>query len=205
MQPTVDKQNTWQSWQPKDDDLDRLLSPGFANRLQPNHPLMKLKRNLFINIIWGIVITLAYFFVIISTSVWPVQLALAITSMYNIIILVQAVHLYRSIKMEISSTESVLEVLKKHYIGISAWSRMQLKLAIGVYPIAAAGGYIYGGILSSGRTLEELMAQHLFAWLLPVIVIILVPIGHYCAKWMFRKSFGVYLDMLKATIDSMEE
>jgi hypothetical protein len=132
--------NNWQSWQPKDNDLDTLLQPGFSNHLQPHHPLMRLKKNLFINTIWGVLITLGYFVIMVMTPVWPVWVALAITSLFNVIILRQGIKLYRSIQTNISSSESVLSILKKHHHEITAWCKMQNNLAIWVYPFAATGG-----------------------------------------------------------------
>ncbi|ULQ52250.1 hypothetical protein [Flavihumibacter fluvii] len=200
----MDTTNNWQSWQPKDDDLENLLQPGFANRLQPHHPLLKLKRNLYINTVWGILITVVYCIIIIRTSIWPVQLALGITSVFNIVILVQAIQLYRSIRTNISSTDSVLDIMKNHHREISAWCSMQHKLALWVYPVAATGGYIYGGALSSGKSFEELFAEPVFLWALPVTLVVLVPVSHFAAKWLTRKTFGVHLDMLKSTIRTLE-
>lgn len=201
----MEENNNWQSWQPLDQDLDELLRPGFASQLQPHHPLVKLKKNLLKNTIWGILITIGYFIIICTTPVWQVQLALGITSLFNIIILAQAIRLYRSIPESISSSESVLSILKKHYREISAWCTMQHKLAIWVYPVAATGGYIYGGVLSSGKSFEELFESPLFLWVLPVLVLVLVPLGLYLSKYMTQKAFGVHLDNLKKNIQSLEQ
>lgn len=196
--------NNWQSWQPEDKDLDILLQPGFTHHMQPNHPLMKLKKNLLVNTIWGILITIGYIVIMIMTPIWPVLVALGITTAFNVLIIVQAIQLYRSIKTSISSTDSVLSILKKHYQEISAWCTMQNKLAIWVYPFAAVGGYVYGGVLSSGKSFEELFSSPLFFWALAVMLIILIPISLYAAKYMTRKAFGVHLETLKATIQNLE-
>lgn len=201
----MEETNNWQSWQPLDQDLDELLRPGFASQLQPHHPLVKLKKNLLINTIWGILITIAYFIIIITTPVWQVQLALGITSGFNMIILAQAIGLYRSIPVTISSSDSVLSILKKHHQEISAWCTMQNKLAIWVYPVAATGGYIYGGVMSSGKSLEELFESPLFVWVLPVLLVVLVPLGLYLSKYMTQKAFGVHLDNLKKNIQALEQ
>jgi predicted neutral ceramidase superfamily lipid hydrolase len=196
--------NNWQSWQPQDKDLESLLQPGFSTRMQPHHPLMKLKRNLFINTVWGVLITIGYLVIMATTSIWPVLIALGTTSLFNIIILLQSIKLYRSIQTIISPAESVLSISRKHYKEITAWCKMQNKLALWVYPVAATGGYIYGGVLSSGKTFEELVKQPLFIWALPVTLAILVPLSYLLARWMARKAFGIHLDNLKATILSLE-
>lgn len=196
--------NTWKDWKPVDEELNRMLQPGFSRRLQPNHPLEKLKVNLVINISWGIVITVAYLVIIWMYPIWPVVLALVITGMYNIVVLNLALNLYRSIKTTISGAVSLLESLKKHHADIEAWGRLQMKMAIWVYPFATAGGYILGGTLGSGKTVEQLMQQPAFLWVLPLAILVFVPLGYFMAKWMFNKSFGRHLDALKKTIQAIE-
>jgi hypothetical protein len=200
----MDTPNNWQLWQPVDEDLHRLLQPGFASRLQPQHPLMKLRRNLKMNTIYGMVITAAYILIICTTPVWPVQLAMAITAIFNIVLLIPAVKMYRNIQTTISPADSVLFVLKKHHHDINAWCRMQNRLAGYIYPVAATGGYIYGGVWGSGKSFEQLFAEPLFLWVLPVTLIVLVPLGLLLAKWLTKKAFGVYLDTLLANITALE-
>ena len=201
----MNENKNWQNWQPVDKDLEGLLRPGFANKLQAHHPLMKLKRNLLINIIWSIVITLIYVLLIIIFPVWPVWLALAITSLFNIATVWPAIGFYREIQPEVSSSQGLLQQMKVQHHAISAWGKLQLRLALFVYPVATAGGYFLGGILGSGRTVDELLGQKLFVWVLPIAIIVLVPLSYLLAKWMFRKSFGRHLNALQNNIRSLED
>ena len=173
----METQNNWKSWQPKDADLDILLQPGFSSHLQLRHPLMRLKKNLFVNTLWGVAITLSYFVIMVMTPIWPVWVALTITSIFNMVILWQGIKLYRAIQTNISPSESLLSILKKHHSDITAWCTMQNKLAIWVYPFAATGGYVWGGVISSGKSFEELFSQSLFLWALPVTLAILMPVS----------------------------
>lgn len=205
MPARMENVNNWQQWKPRDHDLEQFLESGFSQRLQAHHPLLKLRTNLFRNIIWGWLITLAYLLVIIFSHFWQIWLALGITTLFNLIILIQAHRLYSSISTTVSPDEAVLDMLKRHHRNITAWRDIQMKLAIIVYPIAATGGYFYGGVLGSGRSLEDLLQQRIFVWALPVTLVLLVPLGLIAAKWLFRKSFGVYLDQLKSMIDAIEQ
>lgn len=201
----MENENNWQQWQPRDHDLEQFLHSGFSQRLQAQGPLSKLRANLFRNIIWGWLITLAYLLIIALTAFWQIRLALGITTLFNLIILVQAHRLYGSIATTISPDEPVLAILKRYHRNITAWKKLQMKLAVLVYPIAATGGYFYGGVLGSGRTLDELLQQRVFVWVLPALLLLLVPLGLYLANWLFKKSFGVYLDQLQAMIDAFEQ
>lgn len=200
----MDDQNRWKDWKPVDEELNRMLRPGFSRRLNPNHPLEKLKVNLVINMAWGLLITLAYLVIILVYPIWPVVLALLITSAFNVIVLKGAMNLYRSIRTTISGEVSLLESLKKHHADIEAWGRLQLKMAIWVYPFATAGGYILGGTIGSGKSLDQLMQQQSFVWVLPLAILVFVPVGYLVARWMFKKAFGRHLAALELTIKALE-
>ncbi|MCG7859559.1 hypothetical protein MD537_21455, partial [Flavihumibacter sediminis] len=66
------------------------------------------------------------------------------------------------------------------------------------------GGYLSGGILGSGKTIEELMTKPIFVYALPVTMLVLIPICYWLAKWMFNKSFGKHLRSLEGIIHSLE-
>lgn len=201
----MENKNKWQQWQPRDQDLEQFLQSGFSQRLQAHHPLAKLRTNLLRNICWGWLITLAYLLIIVLSGFWQIQLTIGITTLFNLIILFQAHRLYASISTAISPEEPVLATLKRHHRNITAWKNVQMKLAILVYPVAATGGYFYGGVVGSGRTVNELLHQQIFVWALPVTLIFLVPLSLYLARWLFKKSFGVYLDQLQSMIDALEQ
>lgn len=198
------EQTKWQDWNPEDADLSRLLKPGRIQRIQPGHPLMKLKKALLMNMIWGVLIFLFYIYIIIVFPYWPILITIVITMAFTAYVLVKAWKLYTSIQTTVSATRPVLEELRMHHREISDWGRVQQKLGLLVYPFAAAGGYLSGGILGSGKTIEELMTKPIFVYALPVTMLVLIPICYWLAKWMFNKSFGKHLRSLEGIIHSLE-
>lgn len=200
----MSKSINWNDWDPVDKDLEHFLQPGMLSRLQPHHPLMKLKRNLLINMVWSLLITIFYLVLMLAYPAWPVVLTLVICSCFNIMVVGMAWKLYRGIRAEVSGNTGLLQELKQQHSAISKWGRIQLKLALFVYPIAAAGGYILGGILGSQRSISELMEQRLFVWVMPLAILTLVPLSYWLAKWLFSRSFGRHLAALKENIDALE-
>lgn len=197
-------QNKWRDWEPVDEELDDMLKPGFSSRFQPHHPLVKLKKNLLINMVWGVLITISYLVVMVFYPIWPVVIALLVNISFNAVAMLGAIRLFRSINTTISGSGSLLQELQEHYHDIRAWGQLQLKLALWVYPFAVAGGYILGATIRSGRSLEELLQKPIFIWVLLLAVVVLVPASYFLAKWMFKKSFGRHLDALKQTIESIQ-
>ncbi|GAO42824.1 hypothetical protein [Flavihumibacter petaseus] len=200
----MNNQQHWNDWQPVDDDLDRLLQPGFTRRTQPQQPLLKLKKALRNNLFWSLGITLMYIILMVYFQFWEIQLALFVTSLFNGWLMWSAWKLYRQIDKTIESQAPLLETLKMHHSEISRWGRVQLKLALLVYPFSVAGGYLLGGIVATGLPVDALMSQKRFFWALPVTIIVLVPVSYLLARWLFRAAFGVHLDRLSENIRELE-
>lgn len=199
------EEQKWQDWQPEDADLDRLLKKRSLSRISASHPLLKLKKALLLNIIWGLLILLFYLAIMIILPVWPILLTLLVTSIFSLYFIVKAVKLYRSIQSYVSANRPMLEELRMHHSEIESWGKLQQKLGLFVYPFAIAGGYLSGGILGSGKTIEELLQRPVFLYTLPVTAIVLIPLCYWLTKWMFRKAFGKHLQALGGLIQSLEQ
>lgn len=197
--------NKWKEWEPTDKDLENLLRSGFLEKKTSQHPLEKLKKNLLINIFWAILITIAYGFLFIQYPLWPVRIALVVMIGFNIFGIVSGWRLYQHIPTNYTSSLDILGMLRNCHHLITAWGRQQMRLAIFVYPIAVAGGYILGGVSGSGKSLEQLLRSPIFVWALPISMLILVPLAMILAKWMFRKAFGRHLDTLRQMIIDLEK
>lgn len=105
----------------------------------------------------------------------------------------------------VSSDSSVLVELKRHYQSITDWLKTQQKVALLIYPISAAGGFMLGGALGSGKPVEIFMRMPSSLIALVIALIILVPACYYLAKWMFTYSFGKHLKALEENIKALEE
>ena len=153
--------------------------------------------------VMGVIITLGYGLLIFYFPYWQVQLGLLIVSAFNIWIMLASYRLYNSIDPTLSQG-NVLQTLKMHHQQFTAWFKQQLRMAVFIYPVAAAAGFMLGGAVGSGKDVGAFLSKP-FVWVaLAICVAVLVPLGLLLAKYMNRKAFGRYVDELKEHIDELE-
>jgi uncharacterized membrane protein YhdT len=185
------------------DMLEQMLKSKSFTRSAIQTPLVKLKRNLALHIGYAIAITLGYAWVIYYFPLWQVQACMLLLITFNLWGIVKSYDLYKNINLEMSDA-NVLAELKKHYHAFSEWKRQSLRAALWVYPFAAAGGFMLGGTVGSGKPVEVFMASPFILIALAIMIVILVPLGYWLAKWMTKVAFGKYVDQLKERIDELE-
>jgi len=199
-------ENIWGSINNKqDDDLTSLLHTSKISKFSSHNPIAKIRKNLLMNMIWGVLICLFYLFVIIFFPYWQVQVLISIVLIFSLWALYTAYIEYKKISTTISSTNSVLDEMKRHLHSVTTWMKLQQRVALFIYPVSAAGGFILGGVMGSGKPVHVIMSKPVMYVILLVTIIILVPICYLIAKWMFNKSFGKHLDALKINISALEE
>ena len=187
-----------------DEDLSSLISMSKIAHLRSNNPLKKIKSNLFINLFLGLLICCLYIVLIFAFPIWQVQIAILIVLAFSVWVMFISFQLYRNIDSTVSASNSVLHELRKHHQSIIQWMQIQLKAALYIYPISAAGGFLMGGAVGSGKPVEVLIQKPLFIVILIVAVAILTPICHLLTKWMFKISFGKHIKALQKSIDNLE-
>ncbi len=82
--------------------------------------------------------------------------------------------------------------------------RTQIKVALFIYPISAAAGFMLGGVVGSSKAAEAFMQKTVIWIILLVVVIILTPLCYLLARWMLRYSFGKHLDTLQEKTNELE-
>ncbi|HMO62680.1 MAG TPA: hypothetical protein PKC39_11810 [Ferruginibacter sp.] len=199
----MEANNNWSNWQPEDDALKRLLNKASLQRLKSQHPLLKLRRNLLIGMFWAVVISASYIAVFFFTNQWPVVLSLIVLLAFNTYILYLSYKLRQQIPQSIQPGEGLKQELEKHHKSFIRWQKLQERLAILVYPIAATGGFILGGTTSSGKSFEALLARPFFLVALLITVAVLVPLCFLLARWMFKIAYGRHLKNLQQHIDEL--
>lgn len=198
-----DLQEIWQQSETNSGELQKMLSgKAFLYSKEPG-PLARLKRNLVLHLVYAVVITLGYIAVVSYFTFWQVQACIALLIIFNLWAMYKAYDLYRHIDLDLTQ-HNVLSELKKHYDAFSQWQRQSLRIAILVYPFAAAGGFMLGGSVGAGKPPEVLFEKPTFTIALIVSIIILVPLSYLLAKWMTKVAFGKYIDQLKVRIDELE-
>lgn len=198
------EQNWKQLDEQGDDDLSKLLQPGKVEKLHSSNPLYKIKSYLIISMIWAVLIAGLYVYVMIRFPYWPVLLCIGTVLLFTLWAGYTSWKQYISINPSVTG-HSLLMEMEKHYEGIQNWMKVQMKAAIFVYPVAAAGGFMIGGMVGSGKSIAEFISKPAVVISLIVTVAILVPLCIWLAKWMFKKSFGKHLVSLKQNIDALKE
>ena len=196
-------ENTWLQGGGSDNDLNKMLQREDLYKLHSNLPLEKLKSNLLVAVMWAGIITAFYVAVLVFVNIWQVHVALITLCLFNIWIAVDSWKLYKKMDQDISATNSLKEELQKNYSGFQRWWRIQERLGLFVYPIGAAGGFIVGGVWGSGKSVEGFLYNPKMLLILGITILILVPLCHYGAKWMFNNAYGKHLKKLKLLIDEL--
>jgi hypothetical protein len=197
---------TWgQINDPQDDDLSSMLKAPRLSTISSKTPLDKIKKSLLTNMIWGVLICLLYVVIIFYFRIWQVQLCTVVVFLFSVWALYTAFLQYRNINSTVSAFNPVLEELKRHFQSITDWMNTQQRVALFIYPISAAGGFMLGGVSGSGKTVAAFMSKPLVWVALLIALAVLVPACWYLTKWMFKISFGKHMKALKANIDALEE
>jgi len=192
----------WKDLNEGDADLAALLGKGVPSRPSID-PIERIKRNLRLNAIFGIVIALAYLVLMFRFPVWQVLVSIGIVFFFTVWAVTRGLIMYRDMRHH-NLNNSLLEEMERHYTAITSWDSMQQKLGMFVYPVAAAGGFMVGGALGSGKPIDIVMSKPIMLYSMIIMAAILVPIGLKVAKSMSRKAFGQYADQLKANIDALK-
>lgn len=199
----MDIEYIWKQSSGSDDALNRMLEQQDYSKLHSKLPLKKLKKNLLLGMVYAALITAFYVVLYFIVHIWQVHIAIAIGTLFNIIVGVDTWKLYKSINENISTSNSLKDELEKNYSSFQRWWRIQEKLGLFVYPIAIAGGFILGGVEGSGKSVEAFLYNPKILIVLAITILIFVPICYYGARWMFHYAYGKHLKKLKSLIDEL--
>ncbi len=192
-------EEVWRSAGEDDKDLASLIQPGLL-RLSSKDPLVKLRRNLLAGAIMGILIACGYIAVLVKFPVWQVFVCIGIVFLFTVWASVKSLVLYRQLSRSIPEN-SLLQELKNHYQKVKQWMALQQQVGLFIYPVSAAGGFMIGGSVGAGKSINEIMQKPVILIALVITLLILVPLCFYLAKWMSKKAFGKYAEQLKQHID----
>lgn len=164
-------------------------------------PLIRLRKNLGIKLIWIAGFSLLFLLLIITTDklynrilISPLLLAYAVglTLIYG---------QYRMLGF-VDKSQNMRYILKAYYYRITRIQQYELKVAVFLYPISITAGFVYG--FSLKRSADEILTDIKILTILIITNLILIPLCYYLARWMDRKAYGRYLDQLKEDIDQLE-
>jgi hypothetical protein len=184
--------------------LDSYLGANKKTPWRSKHPLQQIRKSLMWTNMYGIVITLGYIVIMVFYPHWQLVLLFSIVAIFNIYFIVRGIQLYKNIPDHISAEASLLHEMETQHSAVKKWVDMQLLTAKFVYPVAAAAGFLFGGMLGSERSIGELFGKPIFSISMIAAVIIFTPIGHYLGKYLVKISYGKYLTRLQQNIDELK-
>lgn len=199
----MDINKIWQKDSGSDETLNSLLNQGHFDQLQSKLPLHKLRKNLLAGLVWAVLITILYFVLLFILPMWPAYVTLGVLILFNITLMVDTIKLYRKTPATVIPSNSLKEELTSHYDSFQRWWTLQRKLGLFLYPFACAGGFMVGGVMGSGKPVEEFLFTPEMLSILGVTLLVLVPLCYLAAKVMFNYAYGKHLKRLKATIDEL--
>ena len=168
------------------------------------HPLVDVRNNLRITNVWGIVISIGYIVLMMLYPYWQVLLGFSVVLTFNIVFIVQGIKLRKQIPRSVDAGHSMLQEMKMHHSAVTKWIDNKIYAARFVFPVAAASGFMMGGIWGSGKSLELLFTKPVF----PISMIASAVVFSFAGIWLARKMFGIsykkFLDRLKENIDQLE-
>ncbi len=196
-------EKTWQNLDDSsDDDLAALLKSGTLKKVS-HDPITRITRNLLINLYWCVIISIGYIVVLYSFPIWQVQICIAVVLLFTLYAFFSALHHYRQLKKPPEHTQ-LLPFMEWHYASITKWLNTVSKVALFVYPVSAAGGFMLGATLGAEKSIEYLLSKKLIQISMPITIAVLVPLCYYLAKWMNKIAFGRHLEQLKKNIDELK-
>lgn len=202
MERQIDQNSNYES--SSDDLLNSMVEQRCWNKNSDNSPMDQLRKALIINSVWGLVISASYVVVFFIYPILIVRIALAVLLLFNAWVISQSYHILRQTQKDVISEKPLLEVMKFYYSSIYNWMNIQKRVSIFVYPISVAGGFVLGGVISSGSVDIFIEKPNLFYWLIGSIVV-LVPICYQFANYLFKVAFGTHMERLKTLISQIEK
>ncbi len=191
--------------EPVDEDLSSLLVAGRMARLSSKNPLLVVKKNLMIQIVFGGLLCVFYLFLIIRFPVWPVRLCTGVVLLFTVWGIYTALQQLKRIRVTVSIDSPLMAELRRNLLSLRTWMRVQQRVALLVYPVSAAGGFMLGGILGSGKTVGIFMSKPAVLISLGLTILILVPICYWITRRMVWSYLGRHLESLEKNIGEMEE
>lgn len=200
----IDKIENNEKLNVEEQELTNFINNKCWEKGQSVSPLAKLRKGLMVNTIWGILISVLYFYLLFAYPYPTVQLALLIVLAFTVWVIVGAFQILKETRNNQVAEKPLLVLMKQTYNSINRWMLIQQRMALFIYPISITGGFLLGGVIGSGLTPEAFIGQPYVLIALIGCIAVLVPASYYLAKWMFKISFGTHLKNLQALINEME-
>jgi hypothetical protein len=200
----MDLKDIWNAAEPSKQQLPQINSIKEIKSKGLKNPLKLAKKNLLQNIGWSVLIGLIYVPIIFYFHFWQIQLFIGITFIFAAWAAYTAIKLYQSIQSNVTANNLLSELVRVKTI-LNQWMQVQLKVSLFIYPISVAGGYFLGGVLGSGKTVDEFLNKPIVIYALIISIMVLTPLSYYLAKWMFKLSFGNVITQINHLLEELTQ
>ena len=197
-----DLHKSWEDWQ--QDDAAFQLDEAFLDKALKKEscdPLIRLRKNIGIKLLWIAGFSLMFLTLIITTDKVYNRILISPLLIAYVIGLALIYGQYRILNF-VDKSQNLDYILKAYYYRIKRIQQYELKVAIFLYPISITAGFVYG--FSMKRSAEEILTDYRVLTILIVTNVILIPVCYFLARWMDRRAYGRYLDRLKEDMDQIE-
>jgi hypothetical protein len=196
----------WHDIEGNDDGkLEGMLQQKFFLHSSHQRPLAKLKKNTVTSLWLGVAVTILYLALLGVTHEWLVRFALVVLIGYNSFILWSGYGLHKLLNANHGDALPVLSHLRQIAAAFARWRKWQNQVAFFVYPVAAAGGFLFGITLGAGLPLDEVLWRPGIVWWLLGSVLVMSALGYLLGRWWYKLAFGRYAAQIEETIRELEE
>ncbi|MFM8834044.1 MAG: hypothetical protein ACKOEV_10515 [Cytophagales bacterium] len=168
------------------------------------HPVQKLKYAYLASTGFSIAFLIGFIVLFFIFHEPLVKGGIALVILCYIFFFAVNVSMYRKIKSELPVDQSLRSVLLHTYHFVTDNIVFQERVALFIYPIAAASGFLMGASVS-GAAIEEFIVKKPVVIALILIMIVLTPSCYWLAHWLHKVSYGKWLAELKERIEEMEK
>lgn len=196
-------EDTWKSLDEAGEGLSSAeIRAGLSAKGRSMDAVQKLNKRLAWKIFFTVVFTPLYVLALFYVDNWLPQVLFAIILLAHLVGLVFFILRYRKAKELHLGSDNSRATLMLYIENVKATIRQEEIGGLILYPIAAAGGFFLS--LLEEMTLEEAMADTRIWVILSIVLVLLTPLSHWLARWMNRKTFNKYLQILEERLRLLE-
>lgn len=196
-------EDTWKSLDEAGEGLSSAeIRAGLSAKGRSMDAVQKLNKRLAWKIFFTVVFTPLYVLALFYVDNWLPQVLFAIILLAHLVGLVFFILRYRKAKELHLGSDNSRATLMLYIENVKATIRQEEIGGLILYPIAAAGGFFLS--LLEKMTLEEAMADTRIWVILSIVLVLLTPLSHWLARWMNRKTFNKYLQILEERLRLLE-
>jgi glucose-6-phosphate-specific signal transduction histidine kinase len=197
-----DLHKSWDAWQQEDASFQ--LNEAFleeALKKESADPLIKLRKNIGIKLLWIAGFSLLFLTLIITTDKIYNRILISPLLLAYVVGLALIYGQYRILGF-VDKSQNMKYILESYYHRIRRIQQYELKVALFLYPISITAGFVCGFTIE--KSAEEILSNSKVWLTLVATNIVLIPACYYLAQYLDRKAYGQYLDRLEEDIKQLE-